>query len=83
MGLPQSAYFANIRKDCALTWRAGAIKMPDTPFTVSGYLDDTGSIGDEITGMIDEVRIYNRALSAEKIQTIYSEENQVAHPIAR
>jgi hypothetical protein len=54
--------------------RAGGIKMPDVPFTVSGYLDTTGNVVDEITGMIDEVRIYNRTLSADEIQNIYSTE---------
>ena len=49
-------------------WTWGAIKSTDAPFTISGYLDGSGRIIDEITGRLDDVRIYNRALSAEEIQ---------------
>jgi hypothetical protein len=50
----------------------GPIKMPEVPFTISGYLDKQGKIIDEITGKIDDVRIYNGVLSAEKIRDIYN-----------
>lgn len=58
-------------------WRGGALQMPDVPFTVSGYLDENGKIVDEITGLIDEVRVYNRALDAEEIENIYAAENNI------
>lgn len=51
-------------------WNGGALKMPEVPFTVSGYLDDQGKIVDEITGMIDEVRVYSRALNADAIRAV-------------
>jgi hypothetical protein len=51
-------------------WTWGALQMPDTPFTISGYLNDSGQIVDEITGRIDDVRIYNRALSAQQIRDV-------------
>ena len=49
-------------------WGAGALAMPDSPFTMSGYLRESGEIVDEITGRIDDVRIYKRALSAKEIR---------------
>jgi hypothetical protein len=53
----------------------GRIKMPAGPFTISGYLNESNEILDEITGKIDEVRIYNRALGASEIRAIYQERN--------
>jgi hypothetical protein len=49
----------------------GAINMPETAFTMSGYIDRKGNIVDEISGRLDDVRIYNRALSAREILEIY------------
>jgi Concanavalin A-like lectin/glucanases superfamily len=51
-------------------WGAGAIAMPDTPFTMSGYLTESGQIVDEITGRIDDVHIYRRALSESEIREV-------------
>jgi len=45
----------------------GLIAMPNAPFTISGYRDKKGKIIDEITGKIDEVKIYNRALNDKEI----------------
>jgi len=60
---------------------AGSIRMPDAPFTISGYLGDGGAIVDEITGMLDDVRIYNRALSEHAIMVVYLEGLEPAtHP---
>jgi hypothetical protein len=56
-------------------WRSGPVKMPDVPFTISGYLDPEGEIVDEITGRVDDVRIYNRVLSADEIMGIYTSAN--------
>jgi len=53
-------------------WSGGPIEMPEVPFSISGYLDDDGKIVDEITGKIDDVRIYNRVLSVDEIQAIYN-----------
>ena len=60
----------------------GAIPMRDGPFMISGYLNTPGSpdfdkdarsgIVDEMPGKIDEVRIYDRALSASEINAVYS-----------
>jgi hypothetical protein len=51
-------------------WAWGAITMPEAPFTISGYLDASGHIVDEITGRLDDVRIYDRALSQQDIRQI-------------
>jgi len=51
-------------------WTWGAIRMPDVPFTVGAYLDDDGTIIDEMNGLIDDVRIYSRALSTEEIREL-------------
>jgi hypothetical protein len=51
-------------------WTWGSIKMPDTPFTIGSYLDKDGKIVDEMSGLIDDVRIYNRALSATEIKAL-------------
>jgi hypothetical protein len=53
-------------------WTWGSIKMPETPFTIGSYLDDDGKIVDEMSGLIDDVRIYNRALSASEIRELAS-----------
>jgi len=52
-------------------WRGGDLVMTEMPFTISGYLDEDGNIIDEITGRVDDVRIYNRALGAGEINAIY------------
>ena len=52
---------------------AGAIRMPNEPFTISGYLNEAGEIIDEITGRLDDVRIYNRALNETEIRSVYSD----------
>ena len=44
--------------------------MPNAPFTIGGYLDEDGKIVDEMTGLIDDVRIYSRALSASEIKAL-------------
>lgn len=51
-------------------WTWGALAMPEVPFTLSGYLDDSGEIVDEITGRLDDARIYARALSATEIRQV-------------
>lgn len=57
-------------------WRGGDIGMPEGPFTVSGYLDNSGNIVDEITGRIDEVRIFNRVLEPGEIRAIHAAESR-------
>ncbi|MEE9494520.1 MAG: LamG domain-containing protein [Gammaproteobacteria bacterium] len=57
-------------------WKGGDIKMPEKPFSISGFVDDDGKIVDEITGKIDDVRIYNQALTAKEIQEIYHLDNK-------
>jgi hypothetical protein len=51
-------------------WAWGPLAMPEAPFTMSGYLDDSGEIVDELTGRLDDVRIYARALSPNEIRKI-------------
>jgi hypothetical protein len=51
----------------------GPIGMSDAPFTISGYLDEVGDIVDEITGKLDDVRVYGRALSETEIRAVYAE----------
>jgi hypothetical protein len=53
-------------------WLSRSIEMPEVPFTISGYLGDSGEIVDEISGKIDDVRIYNRVLSADEVREIYN-----------
>jgi hypothetical protein len=50
---------------------SGPREMPEAPLTISGYLEPPEQIIDEITGKIDDVRIYNKALTAEEIKSIY------------
>lgn len=52
-------------------WQVGAIEMREVPWTVSGYLNRQGAIVDEITGRIDEVRIYERALDAAEVRALF------------
>jgi hypothetical protein len=54
-------------------WFWGSIGMPEGPFTLSGYFDDDGDVIDEMTGLLDDVRIYDRALDQEQIRSIYRE----------
>ncbi len=61
--------YANGEPVCS-KWTWGDIAMPDASFTMSGYLDGSGRIVDEITGRIDDVRIYNRALSQAEIRSV-------------
>ena len=51
-------------------WTYGSINMPDTPFTIGAYLDKHHKIVDEMSGLIDDVRIYDRALSASEIKAL-------------
>ena len=53
-------------------WTWGSIKMPDVPFTIGAYIDDDGKIVDEMSGRIDDVRIYSRALSEREIRALAS-----------
>jgi len=59
-------------------WTWGSIKMPDAPFTIGSYLDDDGKIVDEITGLVDDVRIYSRALSAGEIKALAADSQRQA-----
>jgi hypothetical protein len=61
--------YANGEEICR-DWTSGALTMPEVPFTIGGYLEDSGRIVDEITGRIDDVRIYARALSAAEIRKL-------------
>ncbi|MBK6864878.1 MAG: LamG domain-containing protein, partial [Ideonella sp.] len=54
-------------KQICRTWAVGPLTMPAVPFTIGGYLDDAGRIVDEMAGLIDDVRIYARALTADEI----------------
>ncbi len=67
--------FVNGVEICSKTL-TGAIPMSESPFLISGYINGNGQIIDEITGKIDDVRIYNRALSATEIQEVYNAATQ-------
>lgn len=51
-------------------WFSAPVSMPEVPFTISGYLHDSGEIMDEITGKIDDVRIYKRVLEPWEIGAV-------------
>ena len=53
--------------------QTGPRRMPEAPMTISGYIHRSGQLIDEITGMIDDVRVYNRALSPSEIRSIYQQ----------
>ncbi len=57
-------------KEICNDWTYGAINMPDVPFTIGAYLDDEQNVVDEISGRVDDVRIYARALSASEIRAL-------------
>ncbi len=48
------------------------IPTPTTDFSISGYLDN-GRIVDEISGRIDDVRVFDRVLNDHEIRAIYDE----------
>jgi len=54
-------------------WAFGSIRMPEAPFTVGAYVDDEGNIVDEMSGMISDARIYDGALSADAIASLFAE----------
>ena len=51
-------------------WSFGDIDMPDAALTLSGYMDGSGHIVDEITGRLDDVQIYDAALTANQIREL-------------
>ena len=62
--------FADGTEVCALPYE-GEIGFEDEPLTIGAFVKADGTIIDEITGRLDDVRIYNRALSREEIQAHY------------
>jgi hypothetical protein len=50
---------------------SGSLNFNDSPLTISGYLSGTGGTVDEITGRLDDVRFYDRALGAGDIRAIF------------
>lgn len=68
----RSSFYVNGIEICSKRFW-GTIKMPDAPFTISGYLNESNEIFDEMTGKIDDVRIYNRALDPSEIRAIYGQ----------
>lgn len=72
--------YADGRQICR-TWALGPLTMPETPFTIGGYLDSNGRIVDEMTGRIDDVRIYARALSADEILNLAGAPANVPPPV--
>ena len=49
----------------------GPRQLLEAPMTISGYRNSPEPIIDEITGKLDEVRIYNKALTIQEIKDIY------------
>ncbi|PWK49836.1 LamG domain-containing protein [Silicimonas algicola] len=64
--------YADGQEVCALPF-SGIISFSDRPLTIGGYLDKNGSIVDEITGRIDDVRLYNRPLSADEVRAYFED----------
>lgn len=62
--------FADGSEVCALPFE-GEIGFGDEPLTIGGYLKRDGRVIDEITGRLDDVRFYNRVLSADEIRAHY------------
>ena len=60
-------------------WMKNPIAMPDVLFAISSHQRDSGEIVDEITGKIDEVRIYYRVLNVDEIQRNYQSIYQDVH----
>lgn len=52
-------------------WQIGAIDASEAPWTLSGYRNRDGAIVDEMSGLIDDVRIYDRALSAVEVHALF------------
>jgi len=50
---------------------SGSLNFNDSPITMSGYLSGAGATVDEITGRLDDVRFYDRALGAADIRAIF------------
>jgi hypothetical protein len=62
--------YADGSEVCALPFE-GEIGYGDEPLTIGGYLERDGRIIDEITGRLDDVRIYNRILSPDEIRASF------------
>ena len=60
-------------KPICSNWTWGAMTMPELPYTLGGYLDKDNRIVDEMTGRIDDVRIYDRALTQSQIADVMGE----------
>lgn len=69
----------NIAIETGTLYKDGALVASSASFKVDNESSYTGSIGVEngayyFSGLIDDVRIYNRALSASEIAVIYNAE---------
>jgi Concanavalin A-like lectin/glucanases superfamily len=62
--------YADGSEVCALPF-TGEIGYSDEPLTIGAYLDHNGVVVDEISGRLDDVRIYNRALTAAEVKSYY------------
>ncbi len=51
----------------------GTIPVSSAPFTIGGYLDENNQVIDAMDGVLDDVRIYDRALSTQAIRTLWRE----------
>lgn len=57
------------------------VNPTDAPFIVGGLMAANGSLGGAYTGLIDDVQIYNNALSASDVRSLYlSALNTVPEP---
>src|SRR5262249_28616802 len=55
----------------SLTGRAGPIDSQTKPFQIGGFNHPGGFVGGFFTGAIDEVELFDRALSAEEVSAIF------------
>ena len=68
--------YADGSEVCALPF-TGEIGYSDEPLTIGAYLDHNGVVDDEISGRLDDVRIYNRVWTAADIKSYYDSTSTV------
>jgi len=60
--------YSNGTKVGSTAYTFGAISSPDGIFSIGG----AGATGNTFSGTLDDVRVYNRTLSAQEVQQLYS-----------
>ncbi|MDP6375308.1 MAG: c-type cytochrome [Pseudomonadales bacterium] len=72
-------------ENCSDWTFGGAVALSDTPFTLGGYLDEEDGVIEALDGVLEDVRIYDVALSSSDIRTMadagVEESIDVASPV--